>query len=106
LTRVGRREPQRVEIRAPAGGPGALSARTRIDVRGRRVDEALELVERLVDEAVAAGAPSVEVLHGKGTGALRTAIRETLEARPDVAGVETAAWNQGAEGVTIVRLNG
>jgi DNA mismatch repair protein MutS2 len=90
--------------RAPIGASGALTARTRVDVRGRRVDEALAMVENLVDHAAAAGVPSVEVLHGKGTGALRAAIREALAARNDVAGVEAAQWNQGGEGVTVVRL--
>ena len=71
---------------------------------GRRVDEALAMVENLVDHAAAAGVPSVEVLHGKGTGALRAAIREALAARSDVAGVEAAEWNQGGEGVTVVKL--
>jgi DNA mismatch repair protein MutS2 len=47
----------------------------------------------------------VEVLHGKGTGALRAAIRNALAGRPDVAGVESAAWNQGGDGVTVVRLS-
>jgi len=105
LTRVGGPERQRVEVRAPAGAGGAPAARTHVDVRGRRADEALMMVQRLVDEAVAAGAHTVEILHGKGTGALRAAIREALAARPDVAGVEAAAWNQGGEGVSVVRLN-
>ena len=103
LTRVAGAPAQRVEIRGPAGA-GALTARTSVDVRGRRVDEALALVERLVDEAASAGVPAVDVLHGKGTGALRAAIRDALAARPDVAGVESAAWNQGGDGVTVVRL--
>jgi DNA mismatch repair protein MutS2 len=105
LTKVGGPRPQRVEVRAPQAGPSpALTARTRVDVRGQRVDEALMVVEKLVDEASSAGVPSVEVLHGKGTGALRAALREALAARPDVSAVESAAWNQGGDGVTVVRL--
>ncbi len=104
LTRVGGPPTRRVDVRAPAPATGALTARTSVDVRGRRVDEALAMVERLVDEASSAGVPAVDVLHGKGTGALRAAIRDALAARPDVAGVESAAWNQGGDGVTVVRL--
>jgi DNA mismatch repair protein MutS2 len=108
LTKVGGPREQRVEIRAPrAGGGGDLAvvhARTRIDVRGQRVEEAVPEVMRLVDEAVAAGVPSVEILHGKGTGALRQAIREHLAARPDVASFDSAAWNQGGDGVTVAML--
>jgi len=105
LTKVGGPRKQRVEFRAPAAGTAsALTARTRVDVRGQRVEEALLIIERFVDEASSAGVPSVEVLHGKGTGALRAAIREQLAARPDVSGVDSAEWNQGGEGVTVVRL--
>lgn len=82
----------------------ALTAQRRIDLRGLRVEEALLRVERLIDEAVAAGAPSVEVLHGKGTGALREAVREYLRSRPEVSAIEDAAWNAGGHGVTVVTL--
>ncbi|MEL7363572.1 MAG: Smr/MutS family protein, partial [Bacteroidota bacterium] len=112
LTKVGGPREQRVEVRAPksdrSAGAGAdlpaIHARTRIDLRGQRVEEALPEVDRLVDEALAAGLPSVEVLHGKGTGALRIAIQRHLQQRRDVAGVSEAAWNQGGAGVTVVEL--
>ncbi|MEO1076739.1 MAG: Smr/MutS family protein, partial [Bacteroidota bacterium] len=111
LTKVGGPREQRVEVRAPksqGNGAGAdlpaIHARTRIDLRGQRVEEALPEVDRLVDEALAAGLPSVEVLHGKGTGALRIAIQRHLQQRRDVAGVSEAAWNQGGAGVTVVEL--
>ncbi|MEM8559015.1 MAG: endonuclease MutS2 [Bacteroidota bacterium] len=114
LTKVGGPREQRVEIRAPksdrtsSSGIGsdlpAVHAQTRIDLRGQRVEEALPAVDRLVDEALAAGLPSVEVLHGKGTGALRIAIQRHLQQRRDVAGVSEAAWNQGGAGVTVVEL--
>lgn len=107
LTKVAGPREQRVEIRAPRTSGSDLAvvhARTRIDVRGQRVEEAVPEVMRLVDEAVAAGVPSVEILHGKGTGALRQAIREHLAARPDVASFDSAAWNQGADGVTVAVL--
>ncbi|MEL6610671.1 MAG: endonuclease MutS2 [Bacteroidota bacterium] len=112
LTKVGGPREQRVEVRAPksdrSGGAGAdlpaIHARTRIDLRGQRVEEALPEVDRLVDEALAAGLPSVEVLHGKGTGALRIAIQRHLQQRRDVTDVREAAWNQGGAGVTVVEL--
>ncbi|MEM6327269.1 MAG: Smr/MutS family protein, partial [Bacteroidota bacterium] len=106
LTKVGGRTEQQVIV----GGPAARDplpvtrARTRVDLRGQRVEAALTEVERLVDEGLAAGLPSVEILHGKGTGALRQAIHNQLARRRDVAGFEAAEWNQGGDGVTIVRL--
>ena len=109
LTKVGGARPQRVEVRAPgsqAGGRGvpALAAQRRVDLRGQRVDAALSEVQRLIDGGLAAGIPSVEILHGKGTGALRDAIHAQLAARPDITGFGVAAYDQGGDGVTIVEL--
>ncbi|HLT47021.1 MAG TPA: endonuclease MutS2 [Rubricoccaceae bacterium] len=108
LAKVGGPRAQRVEVRAPRSGAAAdlavVHARTRIDVRGQRVEEAVPEVMRLVDEAVAAGVYRVEILHGKGTGALRQAIREHLAARPDVASFDSAPWNEGGDGVTVAML--
>ena len=79
-------------------------ARVRVDLRGARVDEALSEVQRFVDQAVVGGVPSVEILHGKGTGALRQAIHEQLAARPDVAAFADAPPDRGGHGVTVVEL--
>ena len=106
LTKVGGAQPQRVEVRAPStgGAVAAVHARRRVDLRGQRVEAALSEVERLVDGGLAAGVPSVEILHGKGTGALRDAIHAQLAARPDIVGFDVAAYDQGGDGVTIVSL--
>jgi DNA mismatch repair protein MutS2 len=107
LTKVGGPKEQQVTVRQTGSGGSdlaSLRARTEIDLRGDRVDEALPKVERLLDEALAAGLDRVEILHGKGTGALRQAIHEYLSASPDVVDFDDAAWNQGGAGVTVVRL--
>ncbi|HYE95235.1 MAG TPA: endonuclease MutS2 [Rubricoccaceae bacterium] len=105
VTKVGGPRAERKERRAPVAAPlTSLRARTHVDVRGQRVDEAIPEVMRLVDEAAAAGVPSVEILHGKGTGALRQAVHAHLAARNDVAHFEAAPWNQGGDGVTVVTL--
>ncbi|PAP77576.1 endonuclease MutS2 [Rubrivirga marina] len=80
------------------------TARVRIDLRGQRVEEALSEVQRFVDEALVGGVPSVEILHGKGTGALRQAIHEQLRARPDIASFAVAPPDRGGDGVTVVDL--
>ena len=80
------------------------TARIRIDLRGQRVDEALSEVQRFVDEALVGGVPSVEILHGKGTGALRAAIHRQLAGRPDVAAYAVAPPDRGGDGVTVVDL--
>jgi DNA mismatch repair protein MutS2 len=81
-----------------------LEASQSIDVRGQRVDEALSSVEHFIDDAIAAGLESVEILHGKGTGALREAIHDELRRRSDIASFEKAPIEGGGAGVTYVDL--
>jgi DNA mismatch repair protein MutS2 len=108
LTKVGGPREQQVTVSQTQGGGSsdiaALRASNRIDVRGQRVNEALAAVQQFVDEAIAANLDRVEILHGKGTGALRQAIQEELAQRPDVAGFGDAEWDAGGTGVTIVEL--
>lgn len=75
-----------------------------IDLRGQTVEEALERLERYLDQATMAGLPWVRVIHGKGTGTLRVAVQRTLKDHPLVASYETAPPAEGGEGATIVRL--
>ena len=111
LSKVGGKRKQKIEVRAPRGERSAsrsampaLDAQRRVDLRGQRVEEAIPVVMRLVDEAAMAGLGAVEVLHGTGTGALRSAVREYLATRPDVGGFEDAPWDEGGPGVTVVAL--
>ncbi len=75
-----------------------------IDLRGRLVDEALEELERRLDAACLAGTPFLRIIHGKGTGRLREAIRRALRGNPYVRSFEAGAEGEGGEGVTFVRL--
>jgi DNA mismatch repair protein MutS2 len=77
-----------------------------LDLRGQRAEEALLRFETYVDDAFRAGLPFVRIIHGKGTGALRAAIREALTGHPLVRKFETAAQNEGGEGVTVAVLAG
>jgi DNA mismatch repair protein MutS2 len=74
------------------------------DFRGWRAEEAIEEMDRRLDEAAVAGMPFLRVIHGKGTGALRKALRDYFHSHPAVKEVETAPIEQGGEGVTIVKL--
>ena len=80
----------------------ALHVQTRLDLRGARVDEALADVQQFVDAGLVAGVSQLEILHGKGTGALRQAIHEALARRRDVAAFGVAPVEQGGDGVTLV----
>jgi DNA mismatch repair protein MutS2 len=61
-------------------------------------------LDRFLDEAYLAGFPQVRIIHGIGTGALRSAVRGMLQGHPHVARYSTAPQNQGGEGATIVEL--
>lgn len=78
------------------------AAQIRIDVRGLRVQEALSEVERLLDRGIGANLISVEILHGTGTGALRSAIHEYLTSS-EVK--HTAQCLDSNPGLTVVKLD-
>jgi DNA mismatch repair protein MutS2 len=92
----------------PGGGvyfsrPAPRQIRTELDLRGQRVDEALEQVEALLNDASLERVPRVRIIHGRGTGALRRAVREYLTGHP------LAAWagpdeGPSGDGVTVVEL--
>ncbi|WP_376790127.1 endonuclease MutS2 [Thermoflexus sp.] len=71
-----------------------------LDLRGMRVEEALPVLEKFLDEAFLAGMPFVRIIHGKGTGALRRAVRERLKAHPHVEHMEPTP----DDGATVVRF--
>ena len=89
-----------VRVSRPAG----RNVSNEIDLRGFRVEEALEKVEGLLNDAVLDEAGEVRIIHGKGTGALRQAVREYLEFHPLVSSSEPGE-GPGGDGVTVARLN-
>ena len=74
------------------------------DVRGMRVDEALRAVELELDRATRAGEERVHVLHGHGSGALKSAVREHLRRSPYVLRSRPAEQHEGGDGVTVAEL--
>lgn len=72
-----------------------------IDLRGQRVHEIPDMLERYLTEAFRTGLPMVRIIHGKGTGALRQVVRDYLNGSPVVARHETAAMNEGGDGATV-----
>lgn len=84
--------------------PMAPWSPSEIEVRGQRLDEALPGVEQFLDAAARAGHGRVRVIHGRGTGTLRRAVREMFDRHPLVTNYETADPKEGGEGVTVVIL--
>jgi DNA mismatch repair protein MutS2 len=75
-----------------------------LDLRGARAEEALAELDRYLNDAAVAGIDRLRVVHGKGTGALRTAVRAMLASHPLVREQIPASQSEGGEGATIVRL--
>ena len=74
-----------------------------VNVIGRRLDEAIDEVEKALDEALVAGA-ALRVIHGHGTGRLRDGIREHLRTHPNVSSARAAGAREGGNGATMVEL--
>lgn len=75
-----------------------------LDLRGQRVEDAVPNMEDYLDAAYMAGLPFVRIIHGKGTGALRTAIRERLHGHPLVKNYARGDEKEGGDGVTVVTI--
>jgi len=81
-----------------------LNFKQEIDVRGMRVDEALQAVTYFIDDALMINAGTVRILHGTGTGALRQAIRQYLSTVPGIAHFHDEHVQLGGTGITVVEF--
>ena len=97
--------PERDEPTAVSVSLGPVLPSADLDIRGFRADEALAALEQFLDRAMRDGLGSVRVIHGKGTGALRQAVREHLERHPLARSFESEEPNRGGSGVTAVKLS-
>ncbi len=89
-------------IRDTVANTGSFSGQ--LDVRGMSREEALKMVENYIDEAILSGYETIRIVHGKGTGALRTAIKQTLRKYRAVQNITHPNDNDGGDGVTIVQM--
>jgi DNA mismatch repair protein MutS2 len=106
--------------RGPGGGGGAARAGARVaagaapatvrttgntlDLRGERVDAALALAEKFVDDGLRGGVDAVFLVHGHGTGALRGALRDHFTHFPGVRTLRSGSPEEGGDGVTVLLL--
>ncbi len=88
-----------ISLRIEEGSPGV-----ELDLRGMTTDEGVARVGAYLDRAARAGLPFARLIHGKGTGALRRAIRDAIRNHPSVVSFETGSDSEGGDGVTIVQL--
>ena len=82
----------------------AAAAKAELDLRGMMTDEALGAVDLFLDNALMGKLETVTIIHGKGTGALRKAVREHLKRSRYVKSFRPGAYGEGEDGVTVVTL--
>jgi len=93
--------PVRVHMRSTAktDGPGM-----ELDLRGERVESGLSQLETYLDDAYLGNLPWVRIIHGKGTGAMRDAVRNILREHPLVSKYRPGDMGEGGDGVTVAHL--
>ena len=84
--------------------PSAPAANLELDMRGMRVEEGLTVLDRFLDGAYRGKMPWVRIIHGKGTGKLRAAVRQSLRKNKHIASWEEGKDGEGGAGVTVVKF--
>ncbi len=103
-------EQEKIKVPQAASRRGARTDRAHakvvreLDIRGQTAMDALLDVDRFIDAAVMAGVDQLRIIHGKGTGALRSAVQQHLKTHPSVKSSRLGVFGEGESGVTIVEL--
>lgn len=101
-------EPPKEETNTPTRRPQQLNLRTgvspEINLLGKTVDEALSMLDKYLDDAYLSHLHTVTIIHGKGTGALRSAIQSYLRTQSIVKSFRAGVYGEGEAGVTVVEF--
>ncbi|WP_067619641.1 endonuclease MutS2 [Alicyclobacillus acidiphilus] len=95
---------EQAAVRHSRRGVATKDVRMELDVRGESVEDAILRIDKYLDDAVVAGLSRIVVIHGKGTGALKHAIRRHLQGHPQVKSSEPGGAGEGGDGATIVSV--
>jgi len=90
-------------VRSTVKEPAVESPGMELDLRGQVTEEALHNLDRYLDQAFLAQLPWMQIIHGRGSGALRQAVREALRGHPLVSSFRPGDAGEGGEGVTVVK---
>ncbi|SHK11274.1 DNA mismatch repair protein MutS2 [Anaerobranca californiensis DSM 14826] len=102
--------PHSVKVSINQGGTKTITSKgehssTTLDIRGQNVEEAILNIDKFLDNSFISGFKEVTIIHGKGTGALRTGVQQYLKNHPHVKSVRLGGYYDGGEGVSIVTLH-
>ncbi|ASF40103.1 MULTISPECIES: endonuclease MutS2 [Halobacillus] len=97
-------QPYKEKPMATVKGKG-YHVKTELDLRGERYEDALNRLEKYIDDALLAGYPTVSIIHGKGTGALRTAVQNYAKNHRNITNHRAGGMNEGGSGVTVLELS-
>lgn len=101
---ITRKKPTGVSYSSNIKKDKALNVSSELDLRGHSVDEALERIDKYLDDASLTGLQQVGIIHGKGTGVLRAAIHEYMRRHPHVKSYRLGNYGEGDTGITLVDL--
>ena len=99
-----RKEPERKVSEGKVKRTIVSSFKSEVDVRGMIGDDAWFVVDKYLDDAVLAGVPSVRIIHGKGTGALRAALWKYFKADRRIKSYRHGEYGEGDAGVTVIEF--
>ena len=103
----GKKKDERIEV-AEGSGRAALSDTKspglELNLRGKLVEDGLEELDRYLERAYSSGLLFVRIIHGKGTGRMREAVRHALKDSPYVTSFEEPKDNEGGAGVTVAKI--
>jgi DNA mismatch repair protein MutS2 len=102
--RAGEVRRQELEGSGRAALSGSKSPGLELNLRGKLVEDGLEDLERYLERAFSAGLLFVRIVHGKGTGRLREAVRNHLKSSPYVSSFEEPKDSEGGSGVTVAKI--
>ncbi len=91
-------------VSRPLSVVGTQSPGLELDIRGQASEDALDTLDRYLDQASLAGLPYVRIIHGKGTGVLRQVVRDALRQNSHVTSFEEGGPKEGGEGVTVAKI--
>ncbi len=88
----------------PSKGMATRNASAECDLRGKMVEEALVDLDAFIDNAVMSNLHQITIIHGKGTGALRSAVQQHLRHHPNIRTFRLGVFGEGEAGVTIAEI--